>query len=144
MTETPVRQRSRKRAIDLESQEGIIVVRRTNYGDETEETQETVRVPLFETDPARLRVSGSITRNMGDFNSVKVEVMLELPVLPVMSEVDRTYVLATRWVDARVQQELDEAMNREHPNGSNDANQDPQPQQADGVESAGIRRRVRV
>lgn len=143
MTETPVRQRSRARAINVESQEGMIVVRRTCYGDETEETQETVRVPVFETDSGRLRVNGGITRNMGDHNFVKVEVMLELPVLPVMSEVDRVYDMVTRWVDARIQQELDEAMNREHPNGSNDANPNTQPQD-DGVTAAGIRRRVRV
>lgn len=139
MSDKPVRRRSRTATIH----EGTMMVRRTEYGGEEErsETLDTIRVPVFATEAARIRVHGSITRNMGDFNSVRVEVMLELPLLPEMSEVDRVYGIASGWVDARMAQELERATNGSGTGNGREENQEPDQGRAN---EAGIRRQVQV
>lgn len=107
-TTTPApRVRTRKRAVDVTDNEGTIIVNRTRYGMESEDVlKQAVRVPLLTDNPARVRVSGSATKNLGDYNSVRVEVMVELPCLPEESEVHRAYLLASDWVDGYVGREL--------------------------------------
>lgn len=108
-----VRTRNRgdgQRALDLNStnEEGVIYVRRAAYGVEQEE-RERIRVPVFRTAPARVRVSGSVTRNLGDYNSARVEVMIEMPCYPVESEVRRVYDWASTLLDEMVPAELAKA-----------------------------------
>lgn len=108
-----VRTRSREggqRALDLTNtvDEGMIFVRRAAYGVETEE-RERIRVPVFRTAPARVRVCGSVTRNLGDFNSARVEVSIEMPCYPEESEVRRVYDWASALLDEMVPAELAKA-----------------------------------
>ncbi len=52
-------------------------MQRVAYGVE-EETKETVQVPVFGTEVARIRVNAGTTRNLGDYNSARVDVMIEM------------------------------------------------------------------
>lgn len=111
----PVRDeiRSRRpRAVDLTSDDqpltgavGYITTTRTVYGAQ-EENRETVRVPIFHAHPARVRVGGSVTQNLGDYNSARVEVSIDMPCLPESSEVDRVYHLLSAQVDMMIRREL--------------------------------------
>lgn len=132
--------RARRRAINVESHEGTIEVTRVAYGQEETEL-ETIRVPTFATDPAHVKVNGSVTRNMGDYNSVRVEVAVDFPVLPVMSEVERVYGILAQWVEGRLQNELDGAVETRGPGGGNTQ---AQPSSGDGTRAAnaGIRRQL--
>jgi hypothetical protein len=56
----------------------------------------TWRGALNGVQPARVRVGGSVTRNLGDFNSARVEVMMELPCLPEIGEMRRVADLSVR------------------------------------------------
>lgn len=108
---TSVRERSRgQRALDLTAvaEEGTILVRRAAYGNE-QETTDRVRVPMFRTPPARVRLSGSVTRNLGDYNSARVEVMIEMPCYPEESEIRRVYDWASSLLDELIPQELAKA-----------------------------------
>ena len=129
--------RQRRRAIQLEDAETSIMVRRVSYDGEEHEELEEVRVPIFGPNvvPARLRVHGSATRNLGDFNSARVEVMLDMPCLPELSEVDRVYAMASAWVEERIAQELDNVIQEQR-----NEQQGAQPNQGQGRNS-GIRRR---
>jgi hypothetical protein len=102
------------------TEEGIIEVKRAVYqnGELTEETDdvETIKVPNFTTEVARLKVHGSITRNLGNFNSVRVECGLELPSLPEMSEIDRVYGICSKFVEDKIEAELNNAMSDRNPN----------------------------
>jgi len=107
---------------------GTRMVRRVEYeaGDVTndEEVTDTVQVATFDdVEYARVRVHGSVTRNMGDFNSVRVEVMLELPALPEISEIDRAHNIASEWVAARLELELSEAVARDQTDGRSETAQ---------------------
>jgi hypothetical protein len=137
--EKPVRQR--RRAMTLDSHEGTLLVRRTAYGEE-DETLETIRVPTFATEPGHVRVSGTVTRNMGDSNFVKMEVMLDLPILPEITEAERVYTIASGFVEGRLQQELDNAMGTRGPEGGSSTQ--AQPRDDGRTEAAGIRRQVQV
>lgn len=111
-----VRTRQRPPDRTLNRDEGTVVVNRTMFGDETQ-TIEQVRVPTFAVDPARIKVAGSITRNMGDMNFVRVEVSLEMPCLPELSEAERVYAMTAAWVDERMRLELENATTSRGPSG---------------------------
>jgi hypothetical protein len=70
------------------------------------ETKEVVKVPVFHTQPARVRVCGSVTRNLGDYNSARVEVSIEVPCNPEASEIDRAYQWASDKLDTYIPQQL--------------------------------------
>jgi hypothetical protein len=103
-----VRRRQPPRKLDLTGGEGTVTVLRTAYGQERTAT-EHVRVPVFSTEPARVRVSGSVTRNLGDYNSARVEVTVELPCYPEDSEIRRTYEYASQLLDDLIPKELEKA-----------------------------------
>lgn len=116
MMTTKARQRTREaRPLDLDASQGTILVTRSAYGT-TQESGETVSVPIFHTSPARVRVVGSVTRNLGDYNSARVEVMIEVPCYPEESEITRAYDYASSLVDRFIPQELDKAMGTETEN----------------------------
>ncbi len=85
---------------------GTAVVRRVAYGMEHEQT-ETIDVPLFATKPAMLRVGGGATLNIGGMQFVRVDVHLELPCYPVMSEVERAYDVALEFVERKLGEQAD-------------------------------------
>lgn len=100
--------------------EGTIDIKRIQYSNgelsEEKELQETVPCPTFgNVEVGRISVRGSITKNLGDFNSVRVECGLELPCLPELSEVDRVYSIASNFVEEKIQQELDSASTERNP-----------------------------
>lgn len=117
----PIRTRSRSQTTPARSitladpvsarvtHEGTIHVHRAAYGREEEHT-ETIRVPNFAGPVARVRVEGSVTRNLGDYNSARVAVAIEMPCYPEMGEVQRVYELLSAKLDELVPQELAKAL----------------------------------
>lgn len=117
-TGQPVRRRQRTMG-----RSGVTSVQRTNYHSgspvsESVEDGELLDVPVFQTEPAHVEVVGSITRNMGNYNSVRIEVKLCMPSLPEMSEVDRVYSMASSWVEDKLNQELAQANETRSPSES--------------------------
>jgi hypothetical protein len=110
----PFMRNPRPRSVDLAmtsaealaSARGTMLVRRTSYGQQEDVTQETIEVPRFETPPAYVRVSGGVTRNLGDYNSAKVEVSVQLPCYPEETEIDRAYRYASDLVDNLIRREM--------------------------------------
>ncbi len=101
-SEVRTRHRTR-RAVSIP--EGVIEVTRFGYPGAEEEV-ETLQVPKFEGPVAFVRVEGSVTRNMGDYNSVRVAVMIELPCYPTVADVDRAHGWCSAKVDEKIQHEL--------------------------------------
>ena len=122
-----VRQRTRRRqqhpaTIDR-ARPGSISVHRVNYQSgtpvsESAEDGELIDVPVFQTEPAYVDVVGSITRNMGNYNSVRIEVKLSMPALPVITEVDRVYHMASGWVEDKLEEEMSRASDTRAPTES--------------------------
>lgn len=117
-TPTP-RKRTRKLApaaspVIAETEEGFLFIHRTAYGKDTQ-THEKIKVPdlaaqLGGMQPARVRIGGGITRNLGDYNSARVDVMIELPCLPEISECRRVADLISAQLDELIPGELEKAM----------------------------------
>lgn len=106
------RVRQRPRAIAVEDQpvhEGSCTVVRTMYGVETEE-RETIRVPLFHTEPARVGLTAGLTRSLGGYEFARFDVTVSLPCYPEESEVHRAYAIVERIVEEKVQAQ-NEAIN---------------------------------
>lgn len=57
---------------------------------------------------AVLTVGGKITKNMGEFESISVNVSLSMPCDP--QSVDQCYESTSEWVDRRLLEELDKAV----------------------------------
>jgi hypothetical protein len=108
------RKRPPARALDLDVPEGTVTVHRTVYGQDVER-RETIRVPAFATTPARVRVCGSVTRNLGNYNSARVEVSVEVPCYPEQSEIEAAYNFASGLIDRYIPAELDKAVGTEEP-----------------------------
>lgn len=109
--------------VQVRGNEGKVVintkVRRSNYNfgeqyaDPERESTEVITVPIFETAPAYVRVSASTTKNLGDFNSVKVSVDVSLPCYPEGTEIDRAYDICSAWVNQKIQDEVEYALGRQ-------------------------------
>ncbi|MGI4990993.1 hypothetical protein ACRXCV_00045 (plasmid) [Halobacteriovorax sp. GFR7] len=58
---------------------------------------------------AKVRYSCGFTKNVGEFNSFRAEVSVELPCLPEDAEISKTYNRAVEIVDTRLQELYDQA-----------------------------------
>lgn len=113
-TRTPTPMPAPKRAVKLEEpelvmHEGTIQVDRVMYGQEEERVQERIYVPIFSTAAARVRIGGSITKNLGNYNSARFEVSVEVPCYPEKSEIDRAKKFASQLVDDYLTDEMQQA-----------------------------------
>ena len=57
--------------------------------------------------PARLRLGGGITKNLGNFESARFDVSLDMPCHP--DRLAETYERMSALIDARLQDEMDRA-----------------------------------
>jgi hypothetical protein len=90
----------------LSVHEGSIFVSRVVYGVETESVNEKVQVPIFHTVPAKIRISGGITKNLGDYNSARFDVSIEMPCYPEQSELDRAKQYVSDMVENYLREEM--------------------------------------
>lgn len=89
----------------FKAEAGTCFVRRVAYGTSHEELDE-IQVPIFATAPARVRVGGGATLNVGGMEYVRVDVQVELPCYPEASEIERAYGYALGFVEARLAEEI--------------------------------------
>lgn len=54
--------------------------------------------------PAYVTISMGLTRNLGNYESVKLHVGVTLPCAPTSEDIDATYQEGKGWVDARINQ----------------------------------------
>jgi hypothetical protein len=73
---------------------------------ESDPTNETIEVTKFETEPAKVRVGFGLTINLGNYESARLDVSVEVPCYK--EQVDDAYDKAKVWVEERVQQEVAE------------------------------------
>ena len=86
-----VKRRRRKETIAADT---TLTVRVTSVGGE-EESKETISVQKFETDPAYVRVNAGVTKNLGDYESLRVDVSISAPcykeevedVIPIVGDI---------------------------------------------------------
>jgi hypothetical protein len=62
--------------------------------------------------PAYVRVGGGITKNLGDFNSLRVDISVSLPCPPNEEAINTAYTSASSIVDTLISQELENAEER--------------------------------
>ena len=94
--------------------EATITVNRAQYqmGQPIAEDEETttVNVPAFVGPVGHVSVTGSVTRNLGNYNGVKVSVMVSLPCYPEESEIRRAYNVASVLIDDLIPAEMEKAI----------------------------------
>lgn len=71
--------------------------------------EEVIAVPAFHSPVGYVNVDGGITKNMGDYNSVRVRVSISLPCYPEDTEIRRAYQHASTLIDELLPAELDKA-----------------------------------
>lgn len=71
-----------------------------------EDSEETLEVHEFITEPVLLRVGFGVTENLGDFESVRVDISLTVPCYK--EELEDAAKFAEEWVATRVMKDKDE------------------------------------
>lgn len=101
----------------IQAPKGTITVIRPQYdigGEKTSETEiREIETPLFDGPVAYVRVGSSITKNMGNFNSIKADVSVSLPCYATESEVVRVADLASELVHNILYAEVENAVARD-------------------------------
>lgn len=77
--------------------------------EDVEATEEEVMV--FETTPAYVRASAGVTKNLGDYESLRLDVSITIPCY--VEHVEETYQEAATWVSERLDQEINNYMPEE-------------------------------
>jgi len=62
-------------------------------------------VHAFETEPARVSVDYSLTMNLGNYESARIGVSVQVPCYK--EEMDDAFAFASAWVEQRIQEERD-------------------------------------
>lgn len=84
---------------EIKVHDAILEVRKTVFGQE-EVSQERVRIRPFVSAHASISVKAGFTKNLGNYESMRVDVMATMPCYP--EEVDDAYDQVKDWVDARI------------------------------------------
>lgn len=72
-------------------------------------TSEVVEVPAVMTpNPALVEVAIGLTRNLGNFESIKINVGIRIPCEVDEDEINATYATAKEWVDTKINEFNDE------------------------------------
>ena len=99
--------RRRRKKPEVQEVEGTKKVWVKPFKNSTEEIETVEKeVHIFETDPAFVRVSAGMTVNLGDYESLRVDVAVTMPCYAEM--VDETQQEIGAWVQDRLQNEIDE------------------------------------
>ena len=75
-------------------------------GEQSSQTDVTIEVNTFATDPARVQVGYGTTLNLGNFESARVDVLVSVPCYK--EEIDDAFVAAKKWVEEKVAAEIHE------------------------------------
>lgn len=76
----------------------------TKLGD-TDEADEQLEVQKFETDPAYVRINAGVTRSIGDYESLRVDVAISVPCYK--EEMDDILDTVGEMVQERLESEVD-------------------------------------
>lgn len=97
-----------KKQVDGKKGTLSVTVNRTQIGTvkEDSEEREQIEVSRFITEPAYVTFACGATKNMGNYESLRIEVRVTLPCY--VEEIDEIYLKAKGWVDNRLDKELSE------------------------------------
>lgn len=102
-----VARRTRTRREVERTEEALLTVTASGVGID-DEKRKSIEVRKFETDPAYVRVNAGVTKNLGNYESLRVDVSLTVPCyVEEMERVQkRTAELVADMLDAEVEQYL--------------------------------------
>jgi hypothetical protein len=97
----------RSRPVLQTTQEAVIVVTSSGVGI-GEEKRKSLEVRKFETEPAYVRVNAGVTKNLGNYESLRVDVSLTVPcyVEEIEQVQTRTAELVAKMLDDEVEEYL--------------------------------------
>lgn len=97
------RARVRRREVEPKEHEATVTVMASGVGIE-EEKRKPIEVRKFETEPAYVRVNAGVTKNLGNYESLRVDVSITVPcyVEEIEKVEKRTAALVANMLDAEV------------------------------------------
>lgn len=87
-----------------ELKQAVATVETKHKDGSTESTQEVLGEQVFDSPPANVGLSIGVTRNLGNYESVKFTVSLYMPCIPEESEINQTFDEVKAWVDTKIEQ----------------------------------------
>lgn len=77
-------------------------------GQEIKETKETVGEVLVSQEVANVGLTVAFTKNLGDYNSAKIQVSLHLPCEPEPDVINAAFEQITEWCDTKLSKLVNE------------------------------------
>ena len=92
----------------IKTENGLLYVSRHYNGEEESEdaSESIIEIKDFETTPARVNLKYGLTMNMGNYESVRVDVGIDIPCY--VEEIDAAYKKAQEFVIEKINQEKNE------------------------------------
>lgn len=106
----PVEEAEQEKVVTDETQAALVSTQEMKSQGKTvstEHTAEMVSVPsekLTVEEQAKVRYSCGFTKNVGEFNSLRADVSIELPCAANATQIEKTYALAVKFVDSKLEQ----------------------------------------
>lgn len=101
---------SRARRQEVATQDAILVVTASGVGVD-EEKRKAIEVRQFSTDPAFVRVAAGVTKNLGNYESLRVDVSLTVPCY--VEEIEKVQKRAAELVASMLDDEVEEYLGKE-------------------------------
>ena len=95
----------------IHSEMGTVRVRKTLFGQEQNE-EEYIEVRPFATEPARVRVGRGRTINLGNYDSARLDVSIDMPCYP--EEIKAVYEGLTETVNSMIVEESNKVLSGIH------------------------------
>lgn len=86
--------------------DGTVTVEKTGQAPITE--SETIGDVASTQPMANVGYSVAMTKNLGNYESVKITASIHLPCLPTEQEIEDTYIAAKDWVEGKINQAMSE------------------------------------
>ncbi len=103
-------ERTRTRSRVATTQDAVVSVTASGVGVE-EEKRKVIEVRKFETEPAYVRVNAGVTKNLGNYESLRVDVSLTVPCY--VEEIEKVQKKTAEMVAAMLDAEVEEYLGKE-------------------------------
>ena len=103
MKQEPVARRTRQRKPVKQETSGKVLVTASLYGQEKQ--TEEIYVQRFEVDPAYVRVNAGVTRNLGNYESLRLDVAITVPCY--VEQIQETFDVVSTKVATLLESEIE-------------------------------------
>lgn len=102
--------RVRRRGTEATTHDAVVTVMASGVGID-EEKRKVIEVRKFETEPAYVRINAGVTKNLGNYESLRVDVAITVPCY--VEEIEKVQKRTAEMVASMLDEEVEEYLGKE-------------------------------